>query len=371
MQLLTIKPQLHKFDHFAEFAQEFQLGKGDLVFTHEFIYKPYMEALGLECDFLFQEHYGNGEPNSDMANKLLSDASNKHYDRVIAVGGGSVIDLGKILALKDITDSLALFQGKQPAIQDKQLIIVPTTCGTGSEVTNISVMMFNELGTKIGLTNDALFANHAVLIPELVTGLPYPFFLYSSLDALIHATESYVSPFASPASKMFSTAAIEMLLAGYLHILKNGPDSRLEVLDQFSLASTYAGIAFGNAKVGSVHALSYALGANYHVPHGESNYEFFVAVFKFYNEKKPEGAIQELNALFARLLDCDIHQVYDVLSKTLSGLIPVKPLREYGMKSEEISSFTDSVIENQERLLATSYVRPSREDILKIYQSLY
>lgn len=223
----------------------------------------------------------------------------------------------------------------------------------------------------MGLADDALLADDAVLIPELVRGLPYKFFVCSSIDALIHAVESYVSPKSNPYTQIFCRAAIESIIDVFKHIAAQGPEYRLERLREMLIASNYAGIAFGNTGVGAVHALSYPLGGNYHVPHGEANYQFFTEVFKFYYKKKPFGNITEVNALLAHLLGTDTEHVYEELDYLLGKLLSKKPLHTYGMKPEEIDGFTGNVLQTQQRLLANNHVELTREEIKEIYSTLY
>ncbi len=153
--------------------------------------------------------------------------------------------------------------------------------------------------------------------------------------------------------------------------MRLGPEYRLERLKEMLIASNYAGIAFGNTGVGAVHALSYPLGGNYHVPHGEANYQFFTEVFKFYYKKKPFGNITEVNALLAHLLETDTEHVYEELDYLLGKLLSKKPLHTYGMKPEEIDGFTGNVLQTQQRLLANNHVELTREEIKEIYSTLY
>jgi 4-hydroxybutyrate dehydrogenase len=372
MKNFQLSPKIFTFSHFEEFADEFNIGEGDLILTQEFLYNPFMRELNLKADFMFQERYGAGEPSDEMVNRILGDMPEKDIKRIIAVGGGTVIDISKLMVFESVEDVLDLFDRKVPFQRNKELIIVPTTCGTGSEVTNISILELKARKTKMGLAADELLADHAVLIPELMKGLPFKFFMSSSIDALIHAVESYVSPKSNPYTELFAAKAIEMIIKNYLEIIRKGEDHRQNLLADFAIASNYAGIAFGNTGVGAVHALSYPLGGAYHVPHGEANYQMFTEVFKAYFRKEPDGRIREVNAILSGALGItEEKDVYEELEKVLNKLLVKKPLKEFGMKEDEVASFTDSVIESQQRLLSNNYVPLSREEIMGIYKILY
>lgn len=371
MRQLTIKPQVYRFNTCAEFNDFFKLDEKDLILTNEFIYKPFFDSLNLPANVFYQEKYGAGEPSDEMIDRIFNAIKGIGFKRVIAVGGGSVIDIAKLLVIKDAENTLDLFERNIPLIKDKELIIVPTTCGTGSEATNISIAEIKSKGTKMGLGVDELYADYAVLIPELLKTLPYKFFVTSSIDALIHASESLVSPKSNCYTELFSIRAIEMILKGYIEILGKGEEYRNEIIEEFLVASNYAGIAFANTGVGAVHALSYPLGGTYHVPHGEANYQFFTEVFKTYNRLKPDGKIKGVNKLLAGILSTTPEQVYGELENILDRLLARRPLKEYGMKPEEIEGFTESVIAKQQRLLVNNYTELSREEIKGIYQRLY
>ncbi len=370
MQLFKLKTRLTKFDSFSEFAHEFQLSNRDLLITNEFLYDPFMKNLHLPCHFIMQEKFGLGEPSDKMMNAILQEVKGIDYDRVIAVGGGTVIDISKLFVLKDLENVTDAFERKIPIIKEKQLVILPTTCGTGSEVTNISIAEIVSKHTKMGLADDAILADDAVLVPELLKGLPFKFYVCSSIDALIHATESYVSPKSNPYTKLYCKAAIEIILDVFKGIVDKGQDYRFERLEDMLIASNYAGIAFGNTGVGAVHALSYPLGGNYHVPHGEANYQFFTDVFKCYHAKNPDGSIVELNQFLQQQLGTN-ENPYDAIDALLGKLIPKNPLHTYGMKSEEVDAFTTSVLQTQQRLLANNYVELTEEEIRQIYKKLY
>lgn len=371
MELIKIGTKVHKFDNFGGFAEAFNIGKGDLVLTNGFLYEPFMKPLNLEANFIMQENYGGGEPSDEMMNAILADAKKEPFERVIAIGGGTVLDIAKLLVLKDIDNVVDAFEKTVPLVKGPELVAVPTTCGTGSEVTNITIAEIKSRQTKMGLAVEQLFPDHAVLIPDLLRGLPYKFYIYSSIDALIHAIESFVSPKSNSYTQLFSMKAIEMIFDIYLNIIEKGEEYRFERLEDMAVASNYAGIAFGNTGVGAVHALSYPLGGKYHVAHGEANYQFFTEVFKLYNQKDPNGSIKEVNQLLSKLLKVEEDKVYEEVERVLGQLLSKNQLRTYGMMEEEKAQFTDSVLVSQQRLLANCYVPLSREDILGVYTRLY
>ena len=193
MKQFVCKPTIHMFPTCKDFLAGFDIGEEDLVLSNAYIFKPFFDGLDCRAKALFLEDYGQGEPSDTMVDALLAAASRYDFRRIIAIGGGSVIDVAKVLAVAPAgSDTSAVFDCKELK-QEKELIILPTTCGTGSEVTNISIINRTCLGIKVGLVHDSLYARHAVLVPELLEKLPYPVFATSSLDALVHAVESYLS----------------------------------------------------------------------------------------------------------------------------------------------------------------------------------
>ncbi len=370
MGKFMVKPEVLTYDTCKQFAEDFQIGEGDLIITNEYIYNPNFKSLNLKCATLFQEKYGMGEPSDEMVEAMYKDMP-KDVKRIIAVGGGTIIDISKLFALKQTSPILDLFDGKIPVAKGKQLILVPTTCGTGSEVTNVAVLALISRNTKKGLAVDEMYGDQAVLIPELLKSLPFKVFATSSIDALIHAVESALSPKANETTRMFSYKAIEKILQGYLAIKDQGPDARIPLMGDFLLASNYAGIAFGNAGCAAVHALSYPLGAKYHVAHGESNYAMFTGVMRSYMEVKTDGEIAVMNKFIADIIGCDSNNVYAELENLLNIILPKKALHEYGVTKQDVREFTDSVMVNQGRLMANNFVVLDADRVYDIYQKLF
>lgn len=369
MKQFVCKPTIHMFPTCKDFLAGFDIDEEDLVLSNAYIFKPFFDGLDCRAKALFLEDYGQGEPSDTMVDALLAAASRYDFRRIIAIGGGSVIDVAKVLAVAPVgSDTSAVFDCKELK-QEKELIILPTTCGTGSEVTNISIINRTCLGIKVGLVHDSLYARHAVLVPELLEKLPYPVFATSSLDALVHAVESYLSTAASPFTRMFSAEAIRLILAGYTDVALHGRDSLRPRLGDFLLASTYAGLAFGTAGCATVHAMSYPLGSTFHIPHGESNYAVFAGVLRHYEQQQVPG-LADLQELLGRELGCPASDAMDSLDALLQKILPLKRLSAYGMEPSQAQPFAEAVLRTQQRLLAHSPKEMTVADMSGIYTAL-
>ena len=371
MKQFKIIPTITLIEHFSEFCDIYKINSRDLLIISEHTYNKYLSGVNPEAHTIFLRNYGKGEPTDLMVEAICNDIKDIEYDRVIAIGGGTILDVAKLFVLDTIQPVCDLFQHKLPFNKSRELILVPTTCGTGSEVTNISILELTSLSTKKGLAIDELYADYAVLITDFLHDLPYKYFSTSAIDAFIHGIESYMSPKATPMSEMYSLKAMSLLLAGFKIIAEKGKDARFDHLANFLQASTYAGIAFGNAGCAAVHALSYPLGAAYHVPHGESNYLMLNAVFLEYKRIDPHGKLKELSLYLSEILECRSDDALKELDLLLGKILPKKPLKHYGMTREDISLFSASVMKNQGRLMANNYAKLEHEDVYRIYKSLY
>lgn len=374
MKTFQVVPKISILDTVKEFIEKFSLSPEDLVIASPSIWNRYFQEAQAGQVILIRK-YGSGEPTDEMVEAISKDVT-KPYKRVVAIGGGTVIDAAKLFCLEKFMPVGDLFDHVFPAVKKVPLVIVPTTCGTGSEMTNISILEFKSRHTKFGLADDALYADDAVLVSQLLETLPFSVFAASSIDALVHSLESYLSPKATELSETLGLQAAKMILTAYKKIKEAGEEKKKEVIEaeagKVLTASAMAGIAFGNAGCGTVHAMSYPLGAVYHVPHGEANYAVFTGVFKTYMKYLPEGKIKILNEELAKTLGCEQADVYIKIEELLNeNLLRKKSLKEYGLSRAELSEFAHSVIANQQRLLENSYIPMTEEQILSIYESLY
>ncbi len=373
MKAFQLIPAVAEYAEFSTYAKEANLGENDLILTNEYIYNPVIAQLELGCQTLFQEKYGAGEPTDVMVDAILDELREKKYDRIIAVGGGTIIDIAKVIAVAKPEDKVDdLYEKMGDLTKIHPLVIVPTTCGTGSEVTNISIINRTKKGIKQGIVSPAMFANEAALIPAMLESLPYGVFATSSIDAMIHAVESYLSPNACAISELFSEKALDLILTGWRASVDNGSrDAWKKFAVCFLRASNYAGIAFGHAGCAAVHALSYPLGGVHHIPHGQANQLMFEDVMRKYQEKKPIGKLNQLEEILAKNLDCEPFFALKELYKLMDDVLEKKPLREVGVTADELPVYAKNVLETQQRLLGNNYVELTEEDILDIYTKAF
>lgn len=202
--------------------------------------------------------------------ELVRAADAAQADGLVAVGGGSVMDTAKAINLVGaVGPSLSARGVRQPAPPLRPLVAIPTTAGTGSEVSPFAVIRDEEHDVKYPLSDPRLLPNLALLVPELTLGLPPKMTAATGMDALTHAIESYVSTGHNPFSDPYALAAMTAITANLPTVMRE--PRNLEARSAMLLASCQAGIAFGSALLGAAHAVSHALGALFHVPHGVGN----------------------------------------------------------------------------------------------------
>nr|WP_314103678.1 iron-containing alcohol dehydrogenase [Acinetobacter lwoffii] len=192
-----------------------------------------------------------------------------HCDAIIAVGGGSVIDTSKAtnILVSEGGDDLLKYSGAHNLPKPlKPFFVIPTTSGTGSEVTMVAVVSDTEKNVKMPFASYYLMPHAAILDPRMTQTLPPHLTAMTAMDAMTHAVEAYTCMAANPISDAYATAAVKKISTHLFNVLDNPSDAqgRLELAQ----ASTMAGIAFSNSMVGIVHSLGHSLGAVVHLPHG-------------------------------------------------------------------------------------------------------
>ncbi|MFD1738034.1 iron-containing alcohol dehydrogenase family protein [Bacillus salitolerans] len=209
----------------------------------------------------------NEEPTSMHLKMALAQINECKADCIVAIGGGSVIDLAKAISVFAMNKDCSLDDiSNMKSINRLPLIVVPTTAGTGSEATKVMVITDVVSGEKKNPGHIGLIPDVAILDPQLTVSLPPPITAYTGMDALAHAIEAYVSTRATTLSDHYALEAIRTIVEALPKAYENGND--IEAREKMLLASSYAGIAFSNSSTNLAHAMARPLGARYHIPHG-------------------------------------------------------------------------------------------------------
>ncbi len=226
--------------------------------------------------------YEGGEPTSDAVEKAAQQLLTIGCDSVIAIGGGSVLDAAKITAVLAANSNLSLdhlLDGNNQLNKRLPLVAIPTTAGTGSEATDISVITNTKTNIKQVLVHDQLIPDLAIIDACLTLALPPYITAITGFDALTHAVETYVGLKSTPLTKGFAYRAISMIGEALPHAVGQGQN--IEAREALMLASYMAGMAFSNAGLGLSHATAHQIGAKYHIPHGQCNAIMLPAIMRF------------------------------------------------------------------------------------------
>ncbi|WP_429819258.1 iron-containing alcohol dehydrogenase [Ensifer sp. B1-9] len=295
---------------------------------------------------------------------------------VIGFGGGSSLDVAKVVALlcgsgEDIDEAWGVGNAKGPRLP---LALVPTTAGTGSEVTPVSIITVGG-DEKRGVSSPIILPDLAILDADLTLGLPPHITAATGVDAMVHAIEAYASKNANnnPLSKMLARQALQLLGANIEKAVLDGKDR--EARGAMLLGSMLAGQAFANSPVAAVHALAYPIGGTFHVPHGLSNALVLPHVLRF-NIPNAADAYAEIAADVFPDLACEqsaqsrcaafIQRLAD-----LSVRLGLQPrLRDVGIGEESLVGMARDAMK-QSRLLANNPRDVSEADVLSIYKAAW
>ncbi|MBJ6138107.1 iron-containing alcohol dehydrogenase [Marinobacter litoralis] len=274
-------------------------------------------------------------------------------DSIIAVGGGSAIDTGKAvnILVSEGGDDIAEYSGagilKHPL---KPFFVVPTTAGTGSEVTSVAVITDEKRGVKLPYSSPFLLPNAAIIDPRMTLTLPPHITAATAMDALTHATEAFTCMGKNPLSDAYATAAVKKVSQSLLKVMDTPKDEegRLDLAQ----ASTMAGIAFSNSMVGLVHALGHATGAIVHLPHGlcMSLYLPYVLEFNLESIREPLGE------LLLHLEGPEVYSATPAARRAEASISSIRKLRDELYKRCKLPRTlkeTEKVTEDQLEAIAT------------------
>ncbi len=294
---------------------------------------------------------------------------------LIAIGGGSAIDAAKaILYFGKLTDRFS----------EIRFVAIPTTSGTGSEVTNFSIITDDEKGTKYPLITDQILPDEAILNSGLVAGLPPKQTADTGIDVLTHAIEAYVSTSANDISDALSEKAIRYVFTYLDRAYQDGNDQ--EAREKMHMASTMAGMAFNIASLGLNHGIAHAAGARWHIPHGRINgillpniirYNAGITEGKYTNNPTPAAnryaEIAKFLGLNAGNPQMGVRSLVNAIIALGKRLSIPRNLSEWGVSKEQFESDKNVIAEAalQDRCTATNPIIPTKEDVISILRKTF
>lgn len=315
------------------------------------------------------------DPPESVVMDAVSSAQAFGCDGVIGFGGGSSMDVAKLLAvlikgeqqLAEIYGVDQISGGRLPLIQ------VPTTAGTGSEATMVSIITTGET-TKAGVVSRTLLADKIILDAKLTLGLPAAVTAATGIDAMVHAIEAYTSVrLKNPLSDMLAREALRLMADNISTAVKQGDN--LQAREAMLLGAMLAGQAFANAPVAAVHALAYPLGGNYHIPHGLSNSLVLPHVLRF-NAPAAAELYAELAPIIlpGRTLPSDALEVSELLAQHFLQLAADLGLQtrlsHMNIAEPDLPKLAEEAM-LQQRLLMNNPRELSLNDALSIYQQAF
>ncbi|CAJ0791077.1 Long-chain-alcohol dehydrogenase 1 [Ralstonia psammae] len=294
-------------------------------------------------------------------------------DAILSIGGGSVLDAAKLFAVRltneqPLRDWLGIDLIKRPGIP---LVLVPTTAGTGSEVTPNAIVTLPDEELKVGIVSRHLLPQLVILDAELTFDLPKPITAATGIDAFVHSLESYISTKANPVSDMFAMESMRLIGANIVEAYRNGRS--VKAREAMMLGSMYGGLALTAAGTAAVHALAYPLGGMFGITHGVANAMLLPHVMAFNKD-----AIVARLANVARALDISRHDdgdetAADALIERLTEWTDVvqipQDLRQFGVSESHLDALAEAA-SKVKRLLGNNPKPLSHADIKAIYLRL-
>jgi len=365
-------------------AEEVSKKLGENIF---FITDPGLRELGLIDDIIKElKKYSNieifseveADPSINTLELSIEIAKNSSTTGVIGFGGGSSMDIAKLCSLilgsqEDIHEAWGVANAKGPRLP---LVLYPTTAGTGSEVTPISIIT-QEDSEKKGVSSPIILPDLAILDPLLTIGLPSKITAATGIDAMVHAIESYASKSKNNnlISQTLAKESLRLLGSSIREAVFNGKN--IDARSNMLIGSMLAGVSFGNSPVAAVHALAYPIGGTYHIPHGLSNALVLPHVLRFnsssieainnYSELAPiifpeieiNTSNQDITAIF----------IEKISSLSLELGLEQK-LREVGIPQSACETMAKDAMK-QTRLLINNPKEISEQDAVEIYKSAW
>ncbi|WP_415717892.1 iron-containing alcohol dehydrogenase [Maridesulfovibrio sp.] len=312
------------------------------------------------------------DPPYELVDQTVELVKKEKADCIIGIGGGSSLDMAKITSVMamnpgSVSDYFGIDLLEKPGLP---LILIPTTAGTGSEVTPIVILSDEGEKLKKGVVSSHLYPDCALLDPELTVGLPPAVTSATGMDALIHAVEAYTSKNATPMSDMLAKEAMGLIFDNIRSAYADG--TNIEARGAMLRGSMLAGMAFANAGVTAVHAFAYPIGAEFHIPHGIANTIMLVPVMRF-NMLGNLERFADLADIFGQPTEgLSTRQAalkaVDSLAELAEDLQVPQHLSDYGVKESHVPDLASGVMKVT-RLLANNPRKLEVADAETIYRA--
>ncbi|WP_034948429.1 iron-containing alcohol dehydrogenase [Erwinia oleae] len=314
------------------------------------------------------------EPSQHDVAEIVSALDASGVDLVIGVGGGSVLDVAKLLSVLCVEDAPtldALLNGEKPQTRTASLLI-PTTAGTGSEATPNAILAIPERETKVGIISPVMLPDHVILAPELTTSMPAHIASSTGIDALCHLIECFTATVSNPVSDNYALIGMKKLFAS-LEIAVAEPDNLAARLDML-WASYYGGAAIAHAGTHLVHAMSYPLGGKYHIPHGVANAILLAPCMRFVRP----AAVSKFAQAYDLLPDANTTlseeeksvALVDYFSALVKRLKLPASLDELGINSDHLPYLVEAALDVQ-RLMKNVPATVNADDVRDVYLTLF
>ena len=333
---------------------------------------PFLEELKSQGIEIATDESIVGEPTFNDFDKVLVKAKAFQADSIVGIGGGSVLDVAKLVAAQlQNSQSLEEVKGIGNLKERKTyLVCIPTTSGTGSEVSPNAIFVNNQ-GEKIGVISPYLVPDAAYIDPVLTVSLPREITAATGIDALTHCLEAYTNKFAHPFVDLYALEGVRIIAKYLKRACDDGAD--LEARSQVALGSMYGGMCLGPVNTAAVHALSYPLGVEYHIPHGLSNALLLPYVMEF-NIEADAGRYERIAEVLGAEKKSNSKETALEGVKILKQLIadcglPIS-LSQTAVKEESIAKLAEEAVKVQ-RLLKNNIREIAVDDAVAIYKSAF
>lgn len=329
-----------------------------------------LKNAGMESE-CFTETEGN--PSTDTVVKATEGFKKSKADFIVAFGGGSPLDVAKAVAVLatyggNIVDYEGAGKVMGPVVP---MIAIPTTAGTGSEVTAFSVITDHSRNYKLTVVSNYLLPAYVILDPDLIATVPANTAAACGIDAMVHALEAYISKAASPFSDIFAREALRLIGGSIRDYVADR--SNPAACESMMVGSLFAGIAFSHARLGNVHAMSHPVSAYFDVPHGVANAILLPTVVDFNKDAADPEKYRYIYGCISKDMGADINFTPDMLATEIRmlnyelGILPT--LSDIGVTSDKFEQMADDAMKSGNIQCNPQFTM--KNDILKLYEQAF